>query len=95
MEQDGQQANSHLIVNRVEALLQAYCSACGRDFTPNPMGEKILVLSLGGDGGRTFLFCGTCGDNIMSRVESEDARKRYVWDWAVPLRDRADRREAA
>ncbi|MFZ0888699.1 MAG: hypothetical protein WA005_09620 [Candidatus Binataceae bacterium] len=95
MEQDGQQASSHLMVNRVEVLLQASCSACGGGFTSNPMGEKTLVLTLGGDGGPTFSFCGTCGDSIMGRVESEDARKRYVWDWAVPLRERAHHREAA
>ena len=93
MEQDGNQASSHLIVNQVEILLRAYCSACGRDFTSNPMGEKTLMLALG-NGGRTFFFCGACGDSIMVRVESEDARKRYVWDWAVPLRDQGHQRQA-
>lgn len=95
MEQDGNQAQNHLIVNRVEVLLQAYCSACGRGFTSNPLGEKTLMLALGGDGRRSFFFCGACGDNIMVRLESEDARKSYLWDWAVPLRDQGHPREAA
>jgi len=89
MEQNGQQVSNFLIVNRVEVLERAGCSACGRDFTANPMGEKTLVLIFEGNGGRTFFFCGTCGDNIVGRIESEDARKRYLWDWAVPLRDQA------
>ncbi|MFZ0887253.1 MAG: hypothetical protein WA005_02270 [Candidatus Binataceae bacterium] len=94
MEQNGQQVSNFLIVNRVEVLERAGCSTCGRDFTSNPMGEKTLVLTFEGNGARTFFFCGTCGDNIVGRIESEDARKRYLWDWAVPLRDQT-RQEAA
>lgn len=78
--------SNYLIINRVEVLHHAFCSSCGREFTTNPMGEKALVLTLG-NAERTYFFCGTCGDNIVGRVESEEARKRYVWDWAVPLRD--------
>jgi predicted RNA-binding Zn-ribbon protein involved in translation (DUF1610 family) len=76
---------SYLIVNRVEVLHHAGCSACGREFTTNPMGEKALVLPLH-NAERTYFFCGTCGDNIVGRVEAEEARKRYIWDWAIPLR---------
>ena len=81
------EVSSYLVVNRVEVLDHVTCSACARGFTVNPMGEKALILALG-NAERTYFFCGTCGDNIVGRVESEDARKRYVWDWAVPLRDR-------
>ncbi len=75
-----------LIVNRVEVLDASGCSVCGREFSHNPIGEKALVLNLGTDD-RVFFFCGSCGDNIMGRVEADDAKKRYVWDWAVPLRN--------
>jgi hypothetical protein len=80
------EVSSYLFVNRVEVLPHAFCSACGREFTVNPMGEKTLVLALG-NARRCYFFCATCGDNIVGRVESEDARKRYVWDWTVPIRD--------
>jgi hypothetical protein len=84
MEHEGQ-VQSFLMVNRVEVLDQAGCSACGREFSTNPIGEKALVLSVG-NAGHTYFFCGTCGDNIMGRVESDQAKQRYLWDWAIPLR---------
>jgi hypothetical protein len=74
-----------LIVNRVEVLDAGACSVCGREFSEDPSGEKALVLSLG-NAERVYFFCGSCGDNIMERAESELAKKRYIWDWAVPLR---------
>ncbi len=85
MERDGQMQN-YLIVNRVEILDHAGCITCGREFSTNPIGEKALVLSIGNTE-RVYFFCGSCGDNIMGRVESDEAKKRYVWDWAVPLRE--------
>lgn len=33
-----------------------------------------------------YLLCANCGDRIMSHVHSEEARKCYDWDWAIPLR---------
>jgi len=84
MERNGQ-TESYLIINRVEVLDGAGCSACGREFSAEPAGEKTLVLSLGNNE-RTYFFCGGCGDNIVGRAESEHAKKRYIWDWAVPLR---------
>jgi len=49
MEHNG---NGHLenflIVNRVEVLDTEGCSVCGREFSTNPVGEKALVLALGG-----------------------------------------------
>jgi hypothetical protein len=84
MERNGQTGN-YLIVNRVEVLEAAGCSACGRGFSGDPVGEKALVLSLGNNE-RVYFFCGDCGDNIQGRAESEQAKKRYVWDWAIPLR---------
>jgi hypothetical protein len=80
------EVTSYLVVNRVEVLDRAGCASCGRGFSTNPMGEKALVLTLG-NAERTYFFCGGCGDNIVSRVESEEARKRYLWDWTVPLRN--------
>jgi hypothetical protein len=74
-----------LIVNRVEILDMSGCSACGHEFTSNPAGEKALVLSLG-NSERVYFFCAGCGDNIKGRAESEVAKQRYVWDWAIPLR---------
>ena len=88
MEAGNQPISNFLFVNRVEVLAHACCSACGREFTANPMGEKSLVLALG-SGDHGFFFCCTCGDNIVGRVESDEARKRYVWDWAVPIRHAA------
>jgi len=80
------EVSSYLVVNRVEVLDHAGCAACGRGFSSDPIGEKALVLTLG-NAERTYFFCSTCGDNIVSRVESEEARKRYLWDWTVPLRN--------
>jgi|PeaSoiMetatran63_FD_contig_51_2129096_length_384_multi_14_in_0_out_0_1 predicted RNA-binding Zn-ribbon protein involved in translation (DUF1610 family) len=85
MERNGRM-ESYLIVNRVEVLDAAGCSACGREFSGEPAGEKTLVLSIGSNNERTYFFCGGCGDNIVGRAESELAKKRYIWDWAVPLR---------
>ncbi len=78
--------SNYLIVNRVEVLGQTGCNACGRGFTDSPTGEKTLILGVG-DPERVYFFCGSCGDNIMGRVETDDAKKRYVWDWAIPLRN--------
>ncbi len=80
------EVSEYLVVNRVEVLSQGCCAVCGRGFTNNPIGEKAMVLTLG-NGQRTYFFCGGCGDNIVSRVESDDTRRRYVWDWAIPLRN--------
>ncbi len=74
-----------LLVNRVEVLDRAGCSACGRGFSTEPTGEKALVLGVANPD-RVFFFCSPCGDNLMGHVESDEARKRYQWDWAVPLR---------
>ncbi len=73
-----------LLVNRVEVLSQAGCSACGGGFSAEPIGEKALALGVGNPD-RVYFFCSGCGDNIMSHVESDESRKRYQWDWAVPL----------
>ena len=95
MEHNG---NGHLenflIVNRVEVLDTEGCSVCGREFSTNPVGEKALVLALG-NSDHVYFFCGSCGDNIMGRAESEMAKKRYLWDWAVPLRTSGRASQAA
>jgi hypothetical protein len=76
-----------LIVNRVEVLSECGCSACGGAFAQNPTGDRALIASVGGGAERTFFFCSGCGDNIMGRIQSDDARQHYAWDWAVPIRD--------
>jgi len=73
-----------LLVNRVEVLSQAGCSACSGGFSTQAVGEKALVLGLSNPD-RVYFFCSACADNIMSHVASEESRKRYEWDWAVPL----------
>ncbi len=75
-------AQTFLAINRVEVLTRN-CSSCGEAFASTPIGEKALVAAI--PGVHPYFFCAGCGDNIMSRVQSEEARKHYVWDWAVPL----------
>ena len=75
---------NHLVVNRVE-VLTGNCNACGQGFASTPLGERALVAMVHGTE-RPFFFCASCGDNIMGRIQSEEARKNYVWDWMVPLK---------
>jgi len=86
MDQNSSQVKDYLIVNRVQVLSDACCSACGGAFTASPMGDKAMIATVE-EGGRTFFFCGGCGDNINGRLESDEARRHYVWDWAIPLRN--------
>ncbi|HYB91427.1 MAG TPA: hypothetical protein VEC38_10310 [Candidatus Binataceae bacterium] len=72
------------MVNRAE-VLEATCSACGSRFAASPTGDKTLVATIGEAAAQNFFFCGACGENIMGRVQREDARSHYGWDWAVPL----------
>jgi hypothetical protein len=85
MDENGTQHNEFLIINRAE-VLSATCSACGARFATNSTGDKTLIAIVG-EGKRTFFFCAPCGDNIMGRVQVEDARGHYGWDWAVPVRN--------
>jgi pimeloyl-ACP methyl ester carboxylesterase len=59
------------------------CGICGSDLTDRPAGDRTLGL---GSAGRrnAYFFCRACGENILGRVQSDDARKRYQWFWAVP-----------
>jgi hypothetical protein len=86
MDQGNSQAHDYLIINRVQLLSECGCSACGGGFSQSPAGDKALVVTVG-EGGKSFIFCGGCGDNIMGRISSDDVRKHYVWDWAIPLRN--------
>lgn len=76
----------HLSVNRVE-ICDSECGVCGRTFTSDPAGEQILFVTLVVQA-RRYYFCGACGENILGHVASEESRKRYEWDWAVPLKER-------
>jgi hypothetical protein len=84
MDQNSSQTRDYLVVNRVQVLSEASCSACGGAFTSSPMGDKALIATVE-DGNRTFFFCGGCGDNISGRLENDEARRHYVWDWTIPL----------
>jgi len=82
---NGEASPAFLLVNRVEVISEC-CDACGNGFASNPAGEKALIASVGSQN-RVLRFCSPCGDNINSRIQSEEARARYVWDWAIPLKD--------
>jgi hypothetical protein len=85
MEQQSCDKRTFLIINRVELLDESGCSACGSAFAGSPMGDRALIATINNGGQRIYYFCGACGDNIMGRVHSDDARQHYVWDWAVPV----------
>ena len=74
----------HLVINRAQ-VVSGGCSACGKEFGSNETGERALAAAVG-FGNITYMFCADCGDFIMGRVLAEDARERYIWDWAIPLR---------
>lgn len=76
---------TYLVVNRVEVLTRN-CNACGHGFATTPQGEKALIATVPGSE-RPLFFCSSCGDNIMGRIQSEEPRKHYVWDWIVPLQE--------
>ncbi len=77
-------AISHLIVNRAQ-IVSGGCSACGKEFGASHTGDRALSASIGADHA-TYMFCASCGDFIMGRVQSDAVRDRYVWDWAISLR---------
>lgn len=84
MEDADHRNNTYLIVNRAE-LLETGCSACGTSFATSAPGDRALIATVGKNN-REFFFCGSCGDNIMSRVHNDETRGHYGWDWAVPLK---------
>jgi hypothetical protein len=85
MDENGNSRNQFLIINRAQ-VLDSSCSACGARFAESPSGDKTLIATVS-EGKRTFFFCAPCGDNIMGRVQIEDARGHYGWDWAIPVRN--------
>lgn len=74
----------HLIVNRAQ-VVSGGCSACGKEFGSSHTGDRALSAAVGQDN-ITYMFCASCGDFIMGRVQADSVRERYVWDWAIPLR---------
>jgi hypothetical protein len=76
---------TYLVVNRVEVLTRN-CNTCGNGFASTPLGERALIAAVPGSE-RPLFFCASCGDNIMSRIQSDEPRKHYVWDWVVPLKE--------
>ena len=74
----------HLIVNRAEVVSDG-CTACGQNFAWEPSGARALSASVFPDD-KIYVFCATCGDSIMSHLQADAVRTRYIWDWAVLLR---------
>lgn len=87
------EANAFLMVNQAK-VIDATCNACGERFAAKAGGEKALMLSLG-DASQALFFCNSCGDNIISHLNTEEAVKRYEWDWAIPLRNGASNGKAS
>jgi hypothetical protein len=85
MDENGTNRDQFLIINRAQ-VLDSNCSACGARFADSPAGDKTLIATVS-EGKRTFFFCAPCGDNIIGRVQIEDARGHYGWDWAIPVRN--------
>ena len=71
-------------INRVEVADHLRCGICGSEFTADPAGDRTLVLNVSA-AQRPYYFCSECGDNIARRLQSDHARKRYAWYWAMPL----------
>lgn len=74
----------NLIVNRAE-VVSGGCSACGQNFTSEPSGARALGALIQPEN-KAYLFCALCGDSILSHLQADAVRERYIWDWAVPLR---------
>src|SRR5579872_1374069 len=75
--------HSYLVINCAE-ILQSDCASCGERFASTMSGEKLLVVNV--TEAEPLHFCAKCGENIMTRVQSDTVRERYSWDWAIPLR---------
>jgi len=82
-------SSTFLMVNRAQ-VMDAACSACGGRFAASPTGDKAMVATVG-DGSQILFFCSPCGENIIGRANNDDARGHYAWDWAVPVRNGANR----
>ena len=72
-----------LFVNRAQVVTRD-CAACGGGLASTPAGERLLLADVTET--VCYLFCANCGDQILSHVQSGEAGKHYVWDWAIPLR---------
>ena len=79
-----------LVVNLAQAVT-GDCAVCGGGFVSAPAGERLLLANVTET--VCYLLCATCGDQIMSRAQSDEAAKRYVWDWVIPLRREATDRD--
>lgn len=59
-------------------------AVCGGGFVSTAAGERLILASV--TEAACYLVCANCGDQIMSHVHSDEAAKRYVLDWAIPLK---------
>jgi len=86
------EVSSYLVVNRVEVLDHAGCSACGRGFSTNPMGEKALVLPSGTPSGPTFFarpaaITSSAGSNRKRPANATYGTGRYRSETATGLHE--------
>jgi hypothetical protein len=77
-----------LVVNLAQAVKRD-CAACGGRFASSIAGERLLLAKVTATA--CYLLCANCGDHVMSQLKSEEAAKRYEWDWAIPLRGEEER----
>jgi hypothetical protein len=82
--QDGHPSGGRVLVVNLAQAVKCDCAVCGNGFASSPAGERLLLANV--TAAECYLFCASCGDIIISHVQSEEAAKRYAWDWAIPLR---------
>jgi len=88
--QDGHPPGGRILVVNLAQAVKRDCAVCGRGFASTSVGERLLLANLTATD--CYLLCANCGDRIMSHLESEEAAKRYEWDWAIPLRGEEERK---
>ena len=72
-----------LVVNLAQ-VVTCDCAICGGGFASTPTGARLLLAKVAEMA--SYPICANCGGRIMSHVHSDEAAKRYEWDWAIPLR---------
>jgi hypothetical protein len=81
--QDRHPPGGGIVVVNLAQVVTCDCAVCGGGFATTPVGERLLLANVTET--VCYLFCASCGDQIMSHVQSQEAAKRYAWVWAIPL----------